>query len=108
MMLSYLKNTSKFCSQTEALQAAYIFNVQCILNIAIRDTHGWTISTNNVLSKDCLLIVVICYATLKSSVGNILVGVLAEDVSDDYNSLLNHVVDLGLDQVQQGADTALS
>lgn len=38
----------------------------------------------------------------------ILVGVLAEDVPDDHNSLLNHVVDLGLDQVQQGADTALS
>lgn len=44
----------------------------------------------------------------EGSVGNVLVGVLAEDVSDDYNSLLNHVVDLGLDQVQQGADTALS
>lgn len=40
--------------------------------------------------------------------GNILVGVLAEDVPNDHNSLLDHVVDLGLDQVQQGADTALS
>lgn len=28
---------------------------------------------------------------------NILVGVLAEDVPDDHNSLLDHVVDLGLD-----------
>ena len=27
----------------------------------------------------------------------ILVGVLAEDVPDDHNSLLDHVVDLGLD-----------
>lgn len=42
------------------------------------------------------------------SAGNILVGVLAEDVPNDHNSLLDHVVDLGLDQVQQGADTALS
>lgn len=42
------------------------------------------------------------------SVCGVLVGVLAEDVPDDYNGLLNHVVDLGLDQVQQGADTTLS
>lgn len=38
---------------------------------------------------------------------NLLVGVLAEDVPDDHNSLLNHIVDLSLDQVQQSADTAL-
>lgn len=38
---------------------------------------------------------------------NLLVGVLAEDVPDDHNSLLNHIVNLSLDQVQQSADTAL-
>lgn len=43
-----------------------------------------------------------------ASVGNLLVGVLAEDVPNDHNGLLDHVVDLGLDQVQQSADTALS
>lgn len=36
-----------------------------------------------------------------------LVGVLAEDVLDDDDGLLHHVVDLGLDEVQQGADAAL-
>lgn len=36
-----------------------------------------------------------------------LVGVLAEDVLDDHDGLLHHVVDLGLDEVQQGAHTAL-
>lgn len=41
------------------------------------------------------------------SMRNLLVGVLAEDVPDDHNSLLNHIVDLSLDQVQQSADTAL-
>ena len=39
---------------------------------------------------------------------HLLVGVLAEDVPDDHYSLLDHIVDLGLDQVQQGAHTALS
>lgn len=38
---------------------------------------------------------------------NSLVWVLAEDVLDDDNGLLHHVVDLGLDEVQQCADTAL-
>lgn len=37
----------------------------------------------------------------------LLVGIFAEYVFDDHNGLLNHVVDLGLDQVEQGADTAL-
>lgn len=36
-----------------------------------------------------------------------LVGVLAEDVLDDDDGLLHHVVDLGLDEVQQRAHTAL-
>ena len=49
-----------------------------------------------------------CPAVLTGSAANILVGVLAEDVPDDHNSFLDHIVDLGLDQVQQGADTALS
>lgn len=40
--------------------------------------------------------------------GNALVWVLAENVPDDHNGLLDHIVDLGLDQVQQGADAALS
>jgi len=40
--------------------------------------------------------------------GDVLVRVLAEDVPDDHDGLLDHVVDLGLDQVQQGADAALS
>lgn len=37
-----------------------------------------------------------------------LVGVLAEDVLDDNDGLLHHIVDFGLDEVEQGADTALS
>lgn len=37
----------------------------------------------------------------------LLVRILAENVPDDHNSLLNHVVDLSLDQVQQSADAAL-
>lgn len=41
------------------------------------------------------------------SVCSVLVGVLAEDVPDDHNGLLHHVVDLCLDQVQQSADTTL-
>lgn len=36
-----------------------------------------------------------------------LVGVLAEDVLDDDDGLLHHVVDFGLDEVEQGADAAL-
>lgn len=39
---------------------------------------------------------------------SVLVGVLAEDVPDDHNGLLHHVVHLCLDQVQQGADATLS
>lgn len=30
---------------------------------------------------------------------HVLVRVLAEDVSDDHNGLLDHIVDLGLDEV---------
>jgi len=30
---------------------------------------------------------------------HVLVGVLAEDVPDDNNGLLDHIVDLGLDEV---------
>lgn len=37
--------------------------------------------------------------------GNLLVWVLAEDVLDDHNGLLHHIVDLGLNEVQQCADT---
>lgn len=40
--------------------------------------------------------------------GHLLVGVFAEDVPDDHDGLLHHIVDLGLDEVQQGAHTALS
>lgn len=39
---------------------------------------------------------------------SVLVRVLAEDVPDDHNGFLHHIVDLGLDQVQQGADASLS
>lgn len=39
--------------------------------------------------------------------GHLLVGVFAEDVPDDHDGLLHHIVDLGLDEVQQGAHTAL-
>ena len=31
----------------------------------------------------------------------VLVGVSAEDVLDDHNSLLDHIVELGLDELQQ-------
>lgn len=41
------------------------------------------------------------------SVCGVLVGVLAEDVPDDHNGLLHHIVDFGLDQVQQSTDTTL-
>ena len=41
------------------------------------------------------------------SSGHALVGVLAEDVLDDHDGLLNHVVDLGLDEVEQRAHAAL-
>ena len=41
------------------------------------------------------------------STGDLLVWVLAEDVLDDHDGLLHHIVDLGLDEVQQGAHTAL-
>lgn len=40
--------------------------------------------------------------------GHVLVGIFAEDVPDDHDGLLHHIVDLGLDEVQQGAHTALS
>lgn len=36
-----------------------------------------------------------------------LVRVLAEDVLDDDYGLLHHIVDFGLDEVEQGADAAL-
>lgn len=39
--------------------------------------------------------------------GDSLVGVLAEDVPDDNNGLLDDIVDLGLNEVKQGAHTAL-
>lgn len=58
--------------------------------------HSWYMKQNT------------CWAALTRSGGNLLVGVLAEDVPDDHNSLLDHIVDLGLDQIQKGADTALS
>lgn len=38
---------------------------------------------------------------------HLLVRVLAENVLDDHDGLLHHVVDLGLNEVQQGADAAL-
>lgn len=50
----------------------------------------------------------LCSAALTGAASNILVWVLAENVPDDHNSLLDHIVDLGLNQVQQGADAALS
>lgn len=37
-----------------------------------------------------------------------LVGVFAEDVPDDHNGLLHNIIDFGLDEVQQGANTTLS
>lgn len=39
--------------------------------------------------------------------GHVLVGVLAEDVLDDHDGFLHHIVDLGLDEIQQRAHTAL-
>lgn len=45
--------------------------------------------------------------TGRFSGGNSLVWVLAEDVLDDDNGLLHHIVDLGLDEIQQSTDTAL-
>lgn len=38
---------------------------------------------------------------------NLLVGVLAEDVLDDHNGFLYHIIDLGLNEVKQCADTTL-
>lgn len=38
---------------------------------------------------------------------HILVGVLAEDVLDNHDGFLDHVVDLGLDEIKQSAHTAL-
>lgn len=38
---------------------------------------------------------------------HLLVGILPEDVPDDHNGLLDNVVDLGLDEIQQGAHAAL-
>lgn len=38
---------------------------------------------------------------------NLLVGVLAEDVLDDHNGFLHHIIDLGLNEVKQCADTTL-
>lgn len=49
-----------------------------------------------------------CAVVLRGPVGNILVWVLAKDISDDHDGLLNHIVHLCLDEVEQGADTALS
>lgn len=39
--------------------------------------------------------------------GHVLVRVLAKDVLDDHDGFLDHVVDLGLDEVKQRAHTAL-
>lgn len=38
---------------------------------------------------------------------HLLVGVLAEDVLNDHNGFLDHIVDLGLDEIKQCAHTAL-
>lgn len=38
----------------------------------------------------------------------LLVRILAEDVPNDNNGLLDDIVDLGLNEVQQGANAALS
>ena len=38
---------------------------------------------------------------------HVLVGVLAEDVLDDHDGFLDHVVDLGLDEIEQRAHAAL-
>lgn len=38
---------------------------------------------------------------------NLLIGVLAEDVLDDHNGFLHHIIDLGLNEVKQCADTTL-
>ena len=38
---------------------------------------------------------------------HVLVGIFAENVPNDHDGLLDDIVDLGLDEVQQGADTAL-
>lgn len=38
---------------------------------------------------------------------HILVGVLAEDVLDNHDGFLDHIVDLGLDEIEQRAHTAL-
>lgn len=46
-----------------------------------------------------------CAFTRKS--GHLLVGVLAEDVFNDHNGFLDHIVDLGLDEIKQCAHTAL-
>ena len=48
-----------------------------------------------------------CSTLTGRSSGHALVGVLAEDVLDDHDGLLNHVVDLGLDEVEQRAHAAL-
>lgn len=37
--------------------------------------------------------------------GHILVGILAKDVLDDHNGFLDHIVDLGLDEIEQCAHT---
>lgn len=46
-----------------------------------------------------------CPLTRKT--GHLLVGILAEDVLNDHNGFLNHIVDLGLDEIKQCAHTAL-
>lgn len=42
-----------------------------------------------------------------NSTRNLLVGVLAEDVLNDHNGFLHHIIDLGLNEVKQCADTTL-
>lgn len=45
--------------------------------------------------------------TLTGRGRHVLVRVLAEDVLDDHDGFLDHIVDLGLDEVEQSAHTAL-
>lgn len=46
-----------------------------------------------------------CPLTMRGE--HVLVGVLAEDVLNDHNGFLDHIVDLGLDEIKQCAHTAL-
>lgn len=46
-----------------------------------------------------------CPLTMRGE--HVLVGVLAEDVLNDHNGFLDHIVDLGLDEIKQCAHAAL-